>query len=224
MNQEQQNKPTLMVVAIIVALLIGSAFFFMKRPSTSTKTDSSTGSMMNKDEDSDNDNDTSMMPNGKNTLMGLMGMSKSLQCDFDYTTEGKAGSKGKIYISGKKVRGEFENEVDGKPTMMSMMQDENYTYVWGTVMPEGIKIAVPKDSKTPQQNQYFDPNQPMNVNCKTWGVDQSKFVVPSDVTFRDMSFMMQQPTTSAAAKQGQCAACAQLEGDAKSICEKQLGC
>jgi hypothetical protein len=158
--------------------------------------------MMEKDGDNDGDadDDTTMMESGKNTLMGLMGMGKNLQCDFDYATEGKAGSKGTVYVSGKKVRGEFESNVNGKQTMMHMLQDGDYTYVWGSAMPEGIKMKVvaPEGTQntntTSPANQYFNPNQEMNFNCIACGVDASKFAVPSDVTFRDMSSMMQVPS------------------------------
>lgn len=225
MTNEQQNKPMLIIIAVVLVLLIGGAFFFMKKSSTPTTTDSTTTA---EDTNEKSNEDTSMMDSGKNTLMGLMSMGKNLQCNFDYVTEGKAGTKGTIYVSGKKVYGEFESEVDGQKTTMRMIQDGDYSYIWGSAMPEGMKmkIVVPEgkaDTSAPANNQYFDPNQQMDFDCSPWGGDPSKFVIPSDVTFRDMSAMMQQPTGEAA-KQGQCAACAQLQGEAKTMCEKQLGC
>jgi hypothetical protein len=175
--------------------------------------------------------DTSMMESGKNSLMGLMGMGKNLQCDFNYETAGKAGSKGSVYVSGKKVHGEFTSEVNGKESTMHMIQDGEYSYVWGSAMPEGIKMKVAADTNTGANtstgtSQYFDPQQQMDFNCKPWSVDASKFAVPTNVTFRDMSAMMMPTggTNGAAMKAGQCAACAQLQGEAKTTCEKQLGC
>jgi hypothetical protein len=232
MTQTQPNKQMVVVIAVIIALLFVGAFFFMKKSEvpTNSNTMMNNGMMKDADGDNDNDGDTNMMESGKNSLMGLMGMGKNLQCDFNYETAGKAGSKGSVYISGKKVRGEFGSEVNGKQTMMNMMQDDGYTYVWGSALPEGIKMKVDtskNNDTTSGSSQYFDPNQEMNFNCKTWSVDASKFVLPTNITFRDMSAMMNPSggaNNGAAMKAGQCAACAQLQGEAKATCEKQLGC
>jgi len=222
MTQDTQNKPMLAVIAVLVILLLLGAFFFMKKsdkPATSGTTGDTT---MEQEEGND---DTSMMENGKNTLMGIMGMGKSLECSFSYETAGKAASTGLMFISGQKVYGEFGSEVGGKQATTNMIQDGEYIYMWGSAMPEGIKMkavtTVPTGGAgvtTPQNTQYFDPNQQMDFKCKPWNADNAKFTVPSDVTFRDMSAMMED------AKKGQCAACAQLQGEAKTTCEKQLGC
>lgn len=193
MKNDQQNKPMLLIIVAVVVLVIGGAFFFMKKSEAPTSGDTTNNEMVAEDR---TDDDTSMVESGKNTLMGLMGMGKNLQCSFDYATEGKAGTKGTMYVSGKKVRGEFESNVDGQKTTMYMMQDGEYSYLWGPAMPEGIKMKVSvsegsADTSAPTTNQYFDPNQKMDVECSPWGVDPSKFVVPSDVTFRDVSAMMQ---------------------------------
>ncbi|KXK10993.1 MAG: hypothetical protein UZ22_OP11002000519 [Microgenomates bacterium OLB23] len=198
MTQEKNNQTTLVIVALTLALLIAGAFMYMKKsPNAATTGATNTSEPANTDRETQIPSDTSLIATGKNTLMNLMSMGKDIECTFEYATEGKAASKGTMYVSGKRVRGQFETMVDGKTTTTQMLQDGAYMYMWGTSMPEGLKIAIPvitPGSDTPTtnapSNQYFDANQQMDVACKPWTADSATFTLPSDVTFRDLSSMM----------------------------------
>lgn len=197
MTNSHNNKTVYMVVALVVFLLAAAYFYMKKSPSPAPQ--AANDAMMAKDTTTDDNTDPSLIESGKNTLMGLMSMGKDLQCTFAYATEGKAPSKGTMYISGKKMRGHFDNEINGKASTMHMIQDGTYMYIWGSELPEGIKMMVPQltpgatgDTPTANTgaNQYFDANQQVDFSCNPWSVDESQFVPPANVMFRDMAAMM----------------------------------
>ena len=93
----------------------------------------------------------------------------------------------------------------------------------------GIKmsLAAAKSAATnAQNNQSVNINQNVNMNCGQWTVDNSKFTVPANIKFSDMSrfFPQGQPTgtvtpqTGAGTKTGT-SPCDQIPaGPAKTAC------
>ena len=244
-NEKKQNKPMLLLgIALVIALLL-AGFFLIKKSSLTKSLDKSNGSTQKTTEESGT---------VSGTLAQLIGMGKNMQCTFNYADK-TYSNKGTMYVSGKNVRGDFDSVIDGKVSNMHMIHVDQYSYIWGSTMPEGIKM---KDSAVPtgagaravegnagaQANQYFDANKKVDYKCAPWNANQSLFTVPEGVTFRDFSALMEdslkkltptvakvtgEPTQSIAGSAGgedvgRCAACAQLQGDAKAMCEQQLGC
>lgn len=172
--------------AVVVVALIG-LFAYMNmgyKPSTSP---TSSGS----------ESGESMM---QGSLKSLIGVGKNQTCDITYT-DGKGS--GKIYVNDKKFRGDFDTMVDGKAYMSHMISDGTYAYTWTDDTKQGTKFSVEameKVSASPtsaQTQQGADLDANVDMKCSGWGVDNSKFIPPSDVTFTDMSAIMEKMTTPA---------------------------
>lgn len=110
----------------------------------------------------------------------------SWKCTVD-TSTAQAASSGTVYVSGKKVRAEFAMNVQGYGTMNSyMIADGEYTYSWSSAMPQGVKakMTAEETSSPATSGESMDANSKYSYNCEAWTADESKFVVPTDVTFR----------------------------------------
>jgi hypothetical protein len=113
-------------------------------------------------------------------------------------------NKGTVYIEGSsdqsktKIRGEFTTIAEGRTINSTFIIQEGFNYAWSSAAPKnGFKIAIPKEQ--------LDVNGKVTVNadgssgtytwsatqigdydCQPWTVDQSKFVLPSGVTFMEV--------------------------------------
>lgn len=128
----------------------------------------------------------------RSSIASLLTSGKNVNCTMNYP-DGKG--TGAIYVSGKKMRGDFTVNVESiGEVKSSMIQDGEYAYVWGADK-KGTKFkisGIPTPSPTANaQNESVDINQEVDLKCSPWGVDASMFTVPSDVEFTDMSTMME---------------------------------
>jgi hypothetical protein len=161
----------------------------------------------------------------KSSLKSILETGQTVTCSVNYPDQ--EGGKGTIYISGKRMAGEFTTVVEGKEVASNMIQDGNSVYIWSSDRPtEGIKMTLTEEQKNSAQKdlQGINLNKEGNVNCKPWGADPAKFVPPSNINFTDLSAMMNgalKGATGAAGKeQSPCAAIP--DAAAKAECEKSL--
>lgn len=172
-------------IGIIIAafiLLVIIAFFALNQAS---KTSSNKIASSEKSESSE--------PLTRGSIASLLTSGKNVNCTMSYP-DGKGA--GTIYVSGKKMRGDFTVNVETiGEVKSSMIQDGEYAYMWSDADKKGTKFKVsgiPTPSPTANSsNQSVDLNQEVDLKCSSWGVDPSKFTVPSDVEFTDMSAMME---------------------------------
>ena len=184
-----------------------------------------------------NNQPTSAPVTAMSTLKDLITQGKNVNCTYTSSTTNNTVSTGSVYVSGKNIRVDYSATVEGKKTTGSMIRDDNFTYVWGAGMPQGIKMknaAVESSATVSQGKQYFDQNAKMDYKCQPWSPSSTSFTPPANVTFTEFSLPAAQPTSSAATSGGAvnpaegnqvaCAACNNLSGDAKTACLTQLNC
>lgn len=177
-----QKQVGIVVGAAVILFIIAIIAFnqFSKTSKTSSETSSS-----QKTESSES------LTRG--SIANLLTSGKNVNCTMNYP-DGKGS--GTIYVSGKKMRGDFTVNVETiGEVKSSMIQDGEYAYMWSDADKKGTKFKVsgiPAPSPTADSNnQSVDLNQEVDLKCSSWGVDPSKFTVPSDVEFTDMSAMME---------------------------------
>ena len=113
-----------------------------------------------------------------------------------------------FYVADKKFAGDFNmKDAAGKATTAHIISDGTDIYIWSSAMNGGIKmsLAAAKSAATnAQNNQSVNINQNVSMNCGAWTVDASKFIVPTNITFSDMSkfFPQGQPTVTVAPETG----------------------
>jgi hypothetical protein len=100
-----------------------------------------------------------------------------------------AVSSGTVYISGEKIRGDFQSNVQGMSIDSHMIALPDALYVWSSVAPTGVKLPrsnVEGGGDASMGGQYSDYQQSYTYDCESWGADASMFSVPSSVTFTEI--------------------------------------
>lgn len=99
---------------------------------------------------------------------------------------------GTTYINKGMIRGEYNTKVQNLSVDTTLIIRDGYTYTWTSMLPNmgyKSKVADPKqvDTNAPKSATYsFNSEQIGDYDCKDWTVDESKFVVPSTVTFSEV--------------------------------------
>lgn len=160
----------------------------------------------------------------KGSIKGLIAAGKSVNCEMSYPD---SNIKGQTFVSGNKVRGDFEvSDQNGSMMKTHMISDGTYSYMWTDSSKTGTKFKMDavKPSNAPSinpQNQAADLDKEVDLKCNTWSTDNSKFTVPSDIQFSDLSNMMKTGGTSAPKLDS--SVCNQIEDpSAKASCLKAL--
>lgn len=128
----------------------------------------------------------------RGTIAGIVAHGGSLTCTIAHA--GKEQTQGTIYVGGGKVRGDFTAQGSKGPIESHMLSDGTTMYVWSSARPQGIKMAMPAGGKPPvgppgnSQAQLY--NDTVDYSCSPWSVDATKFVLPQNVSFMDVSAMM----------------------------------
>ncbi len=204
-----KNK-TLVIVAVVVilALLGGAAYLTLSK--TSTAPEQTTGQEQPK-----------TSPSGvTGTLKSLFGKNQS--CTITYPNNGGSGT---IYVSGNKFRGDFTTKIAGeKETTSQVVSDGVYTYVWSSESSDGIKMKIDVTSPAASaQTGSFNLDQEVGLNCSPWGVDASKFTIPTNIKFTDFSSMVAPQAESKTTQTQTASPCDQISDPAaKTACVNAL--
>lgn len=160
------NKKTiLIIIAIVVVIAIAWLFLGKKDQSFSD----STGGVFT------------------GTLFDLMKRGGSYKCTYSMDNE-QGKFSGVSYVSGNKVRVDSTGEVGGVSMESHMIADPDFMYTWSPLMPQGVKMATPKDTAESEagtpvaQDQSY--SQQMSYDCAPWTVEESLFTPPANITFQ----------------------------------------
>jgi len=137
------------------------------------------------------------------SMRDLLAMGKNQRCMVSTSTTDDDGTKtdtvGTIYISGNKIAQEVNvvsTDKDMPVVNMRMITDGEFMYSWNTESKDqGMKIPMtdPSDGgvkNTNGQSESVDLDNKVDMKCSSWTVDNSKFVIPTDVHFTDLSEMI----------------------------------
>jgi type II secretory pathway pseudopilin PulG len=214
------------IVAIIIILIVaGGGFFFLKSSKTPVKTQVQTNNTKAAESQSIKRNAV------KGTILSLLDGGKTVSCTVNLPDN---KGNGTFYVANsKQFAGDFTSKgTDGKDIATHMISDGTYVYIWSAAMPSGFKMKLEtarNATNNAQTNQAVNLNQNVDMQCGAWTVDNSKFTVPSNIEFRDMSGFLQQAqpqVTTAPATGGTqtgASACDQVPaGPARTACENAM--
>ena len=214
------NKKVVTTIVVILVLVIGlyGAYRVYKHFSRLSSSPTQTSTT------------TSTQPTTVSSLRDLISKGIAQSCTFN--TEKTNGS---VYVSGKSVRGDFETTIDNAVMKSHMIVKDNTSYIWTDGKGVGIKMsfdpsATPvatSGSPSAGQSGSLDPSVNMNYKCSTWIADNSKFDLPSGVTFSTFAMPSSAApgtTTTGTSKSTQCSYCDGLTGDDKTQCLTALKC
>lgn len=161
------------VLAIIVIALI--AYFAFGRKGSDTTEQSNTTSSSQSSDQSSNSTKTS-------SLKSLIS-SGNQSCTYN---DGQ--TTGVVYTANGKARMDFTSTTNGVSTASHSVIDGDIYYSWIDGQPSGFKFSMNQSTTgSAGSNQNVDVNKETNYNCSSWSPDNSKFVLPTGVTFTDLS-------------------------------------
>ena len=161
------------------------------------------------------------------SLASLISRNGSFQCDASRGA-GSNATTGTVYISGGRIRGDFEtiNPQAGK-IQSHMISDGTDTYVWSSAAPMGFKMQMQKNDMPDSNNSGTQDmyKTSYDYHCSAWTADVAKFVLPTDIQFKEMT-IPKAPANAGVAPTGMsCSMCDQAPaGPARDQCKKSLHC
>lgn len=157
------------------------------------------------------------------SINDLLTRNASLRCTYD-VVEGESTNTGVAYFSGAKdMYGEFTNATTNKSSTAYVIRRGDTQYVWQKDATEGYKADVSAYDKEKQQqmSQSLDPDQKYQFSCKDWKRDVSKFEIPANIKFTDISSQLNQAQdVSTEAREQACEALS--NADAKIACKNAI--
>lgn len=214
-----KNKGLIIAIVVIALVVLGGFGYFMFSKSSKTVAPTEKTTVT--------EPKASSTTSVTGTLKSLLTGGKTQTCTISYPDNKGTGT---IYVADKKFGGTFTiKDSDGKDMTGYMVSDGTYFYSWSSAATMGIKIKldVAESATDNAQTGTNDLNQKVNLNCSPWIVDNSKFAVPTNIKFSDMSNLIPKTSALPSAKAGTPAkeqsVCDQIEdATAKAACIKAL--
>lgn len=177
---------TIISILIIGAVAVGGYFLSKSNKGGYQETKGETNVEVSKEE--------ATKPNGKKIAFSeFIKQSGSYKCTVNQSLNNTV-TKGTTYLSNGMIRGEYNTKVSGMSVDSTILVRDGYTYSWNSMMPSmGFKMKVQTTTNTPNvgasaSGSYsFNAEQIGDYDCQAWTVDQSKFAVPTTITFKEMS-------------------------------------
>lgn len=139
------------------------------------------------------DSDTTTVPSESAKKMAFSEFLKSGEASKCSVTQSVSGleMKGTVYAYKGMMNGEFKTEAYGKTIQTDFVLRDGYTYTWTSAAPNigfKAKAAVPVGTNVaPASGQIgFNAETIGDYDCQPWAVDESKFTLPTSVTFREV--------------------------------------
>ncbi|HLL61211.1 MAG TPA: hypothetical protein VK338_05820 [Candidatus Nitrosocosmicus sp.] len=166
----------------------------------------------------------------------FLNVDTSEKCTFE-DTQNNTITKGTIYTTKGKVRGDITTTVDGKATVSHMVIEPTQMHIWVDGQKQGFKTTIDTETlekaKQDAQNMQMNVNQTYKYTCTPSKVDNAMFSLPTGIEFIDFSGIMPQISVTGSAqatltpgdpKESPCAACNGMSGDEKVQCMSANNC
>lgn len=114
----------------------------------------------------------------------------SYKCDVKQSLSDFENS-GTIYINGAKISGEYSTIAEGMNITSSFVMMDGYTYSWSSALPSmGVKVKMAKPDTSAEAKESatytWNAEQIGEYNCEAWVVDEAKFKIPTNITFKEV--------------------------------------
>lgn len=99
-------------------------------------------------------------------------------------------TEGKVFLDAGRIRGDFATTVQEMTVDTSMIVRDGFVYTWTNMSPMGFKtvaIQTEGDENTETSGNYsWNAEQIGDYDCVPWVLDETKFELPSTVTFQEI--------------------------------------
>ncbi len=164
------------------------------------------------------------------SMTDLLKLGKNSRCEL-VAKEDEQVIAGTNYIAEGKTRSDFQMKILNKTVNSHSIIASGWMYSWIDEMPIAatkIKIADLQKNQTEAEKDsenLKNYNAKYNYQCFPWSPDESKFVPPAGIDFKDLTAIFTQIKTQLPANNNACASC-NLISDAKTkeMCRQSLKC
>ena len=234
------KKQIVILISLVVTLFLGVSAFLVIQiskgglPNLPWITKNLEGSQINSKREVNAPKDDELSLTG--TVLDIYQTGKTLKCTYSADDDGVTSS-GTTYISGTKVRSDFEVEMEeGVSSKGHMIFVDSTAYTWTEGMNPGYKMTLSLedlegDKGNIQSNKDLEVYaKAYDFKCTPWIVDTSVFEVPTDISFTDFTEMLDTFQTvdepSELAPTGDLCAVCDLSPDeeTKLACRQGMGC
>lgn len=179
------------ILGVVVVLGAGYFIFFQNSTDSSVPTEE-----MNSEVSEDSSFDEEMPKEEfeeSTTLTALMKKGGNYMCTFTHSLD-MGTSTGTVYINGKNIRGDFVSKVSvqGFGAMgdfeTHMISDGELVHSWSSMTSEGVTSPVHETPSQEQESYNLPTDQKLDYSCAPWSVDASKFLLPTNITFKAVSY------------------------------------
>lgn len=226
-NFVNMNKNLLIVIGGIGLALIVGAGVFLSRSSQ----DPTSPLQQDTFDTSPKKEEKSGMQNIRGNFMDLIALGVPMECTFNFVDE-SATTTGKVFVSGKNMRGDFELTLaNGDKMSSSTIRDDEYIYTWTSLGVQGTKLKVDEAEKYEDEDERDDDqtsieDEDVDYSCKPWIVDRLFFQPPDSIDFIDMTQQLQEMEEAMEqVEEAKCNACNQIPaGPEREACRESMGC
>lgn len=185
--------PIIIAGVIVVALVAGGSIWYINNRNQDTQ---NTNQITN----NNGSTQTNEAASDAKTVASILSAGKTQKCTFSYK-EGTTDISGTMYFSsGRKMSGDFKTITEGQTTNGNMIISDNTQYFWTPDTNKGVKINLTSaesstdgsSSGSTSASQGLDLDKNYDFNCSSWTLDETKFVVPTNVEFMDLSNIQSQ--------------------------------
>lgn len=177
----------LITFLVVCAVAVGGYVVFVKKDSTYKAPEETTSVSSNEVKGIDEPINESEPFTFNGTFLDLVKKNGSYECNVSHDVS-VAKSNGVVYVSGSKIRGQFSSTIPqvNMTVNSTIISDGTHLYTWTDMAKTGFKSKIVQNAKPVSSdsvgNEYM---QNLKYSCSPWAIDESKFVIPSDITFID---------------------------------------
>lgn len=201
------NKKVVFSVAVIMFLVVGVGAFFVFRQKRVAVIS------------------PEQMASGKEVtgnMEEIFNLGKNFKCE----TNTSDGQKITMYTYGQKIKVVMLMP-DSEKDQLLTLYDGKTLYGWQSNQKEGTKLSVNSQDyfkPAPSEAVQEDESKKLSYKCQPWVVDPHEFDLPSEITFQDMTGIMQEAQEAASdAAQKMCSSCGTMPaGVQQDSCKEQF--
>ncbi len=183
-NQESGFAP-IIIIAIIAVLAVGGGAYVVSKNKEKKEVE------LQDNMNAEVNTEAEVNINTKGSIRALLALGKNTMCTFT-STAGGVNSSGTTYIgSNGDMSGNFSSTTSSGTVASHMVMKDGMSYAWSGN--QGVKMNVAEmnaNSATTSNGQSVNLDSQVDYKCEPWVRDESKFALPTSVTFMDLSAMM----------------------------------
>src|ERR1700683_114218 len=123
------KKTSTIIAVVIILILLGAGVFYFLGKHAAPQSQSQQSAV--------HQNQIQQMSTQKKSLFDFFSMTGSQKCTFSDSTNKSSGT---VYVSGGKMRGDFQSSNNGKTNSSHMLNDGTFVYIWSDGQTNGIKM------------------------------------------------------------------------------------